>query len=120
MRLIMRTRPAAISSLFLAFAALPAMAQATGGAGSATAGGTQSPGNANAGVTTDYASGKSSVTPANPASVPASPATNAAAPGLTPDQNRMGSLPRQNGGGNYERRGTRDTGATGTSQQNDR
>jgi hypothetical protein len=115
----MRTRSTAIS-LILALSALPAMAQATGGAGSATAGGTQSPGNANAGVTTDYATGKSSVTPTNTTAVPASPATNAAAPGLAPSQNRMGTLPRQNGGGNYERNGTRDTGSAGTSPQNNR
>lgn|SRR6185437_14247829 len=100
------------TSLILALAALPALAQATGGAGSATAGGTQSPGNADSGVTTDYATGKSSVTPA-------SPATNAA-PGLTPSQNRMGTLPSQNGGGNYERNGTRDTEPAGTSPQKDR
>jgi hypothetical protein len=115
----MRTGPIAIS-LILALGALPAMAQATGGAGSATAGGTQSPGNADAGVTTDYATGKSSVTPPNTTAVPASPATNAAAPGMTPSQNRMGTLPRQNGAGNYERNGTRDTGPAGTSPQNDR
>ena len=118
MRQIMHTRLTTIS-LVLALGALPAMAQATGGAGSATAGGTQSPGNANAGVTTDYATGKSSVTPANPPAVPASPATNAA-PGLTPNQNRLGTLPRQNGSGNYERNGTHDTGSTGTSSQDNR
>ena len=115
----MRTRLTAIS-LVLALSALPVLAQATGGAGSATAGGTQSPGNANAGVTTDYASGKSNVTPPNTTAVPASPATNAAAPGQTPGQNRMGTLPSQNGSGNYERNGTRSTGPTGTSPQNDR
>src|SRR6185437_8102452 len=113
MRQIMHTRLTAIS-LILALGALPAMAQATGGAGSATAGGTQSPGNPNAGLTTGYATGKSSVTPANPATAPASPATNAAAPGLTPSQNRMGTLPRQNGSGNYERNSTRDTESTAT------
>src|ERR1700761_5520659 len=103
----MRTRLTA-TSLILALGALPAMAQATGGAGSATAGGTQSPANANAGVTTDYASGKSSATPAAASAVPASPATNAS-PGLTPSQNRMGTLPNKNGSGNYQRNGTRDT-----------
>src|SRR6185312_11147423 len=106
-------------SLILALGPLPAMAQATGGAGSATAGGTRSPGNAAAGVTTDYASRKSSVTPANPTTASPNPATNAA-PGLTPNQNRMGTLPRQNGAGNYERNGTRDTGTAGNSPQTDR
>jgi hypothetical protein len=114
----MHTRLTAIS-LMLALGALPAVAQATGGAGSATAGGTQSPGNANAGVTTDYATGKSSVTPANPAAVPASPAANAA-PGLTPNQNRMGTLPHRNGSGDYERNGTRDTGTAESAPQNNR
>lgn len=99
------------ASLTLALAAVPALAQATGGAGSATAGGTSSQGNANAGVSTDYASGKSNVTPANPATAaPASPATNATAPGMTPNQSRMGTMPRGNGAGNYEQHGRRDTG----------
>ena len=53
------------ASLILALAAAPAFGQATGGAGSATAGGTSSPGNAAAGTTTDYATGKSNVTPPN-------------------------------------------------------
>lgn len=115
----MRTGLIAIS-LILGLAALPALAQTTGGAGSATAGGIQSLGNTNAGVTTDYASGKSSATPPNTTAVAPSPATNAAAPGLTPGQSRMGIMPNQNGGGNYERKGTRDTGTPGTSPQNDR
>jgi hypothetical protein len=100
-REIMRTLLTA-ASLTIALAAAPAFAQATGGAGSATAGGTARPGSATAGTSTDYATGKSNVTPVNPT-------VNAATPGIKPNQNNMGADGRQNGAGNYQQRGTRDT-----------
>ena len=81
-------------SLVLALAAVPALAQATGGAGSATAGGIASPGNVNAGTRTDFAAGKSNVTPSSPAVT--------AAPGIAPSQSRTGTTAGQSGPGAYQ------------------
>ena len=79
------------AALTIAVAATPVLAQATGGAGSATAGGTASPGNAGAGVTADYATGKSSAT------IPNGPGQQPNAPGAMPNQNRASPAANQNG-----------------------
>ncbi len=89
------------TALMLAIGAAPVHAQATGGAGSATAGGTASPGNAGAGVTTDYATGKSNAT------TPTARGQKSNAPGMMPSQNRQGTTSNQNGAVDYQQNGAR-------------